>query len=84
MGKTTISTANTNRPAPSWWRKLENGLLMILIPAVVAIITGWGGLDDVKTTRLLLLINVGVVAVIKFIGYLMANGEVYAKADSPK
>lgn len=82
MAKLTFKTANMSKPAPRWWRKLEDGLLMILIPAVTAVITGWGFQDDAFVTKLLLFINTGVVALIKFIGKMLANGEDYTDDKS--
>jgi len=82
MANTTFTPDNANKPAPKWWRKLEDGLLMILIPAIVAVIMGWGFKDEAFVTKLTLLINVGIVALIKFVGKMLANGEVYAKADT--
>ena len=77
MEKVTFKKSNVNRPAPHWWRKLENGLLMILIPAVVAMLMGWGFDDESKANRVILLINTGLVALIKFVGVMLANGEEY-------
>ena len=82
MAQTTFSKQNTSRPAPRWWRKLEDGLLMMLIPATVAVIMGWGFKDEAFVTKLTLLINTGLVALIKFIGKMLANGEVYAQEDT--
>lgn len=78
----TFSTQNTNKPAPKWWRKLENGLLMVLIPAMVAILMGWGFQDEAFANKLILLINTGLVALIKFIGMMLANGEEYSSVLS--
>lgn len=72
---------NIKRPPPRWWRNFEDGMLMILIPATVAIIMSWG-FPDVITTKIILVINVGVVAIIKFIGKLISNGEVYATENT--
>lgn len=73
----TFSSKNFSKPAPKWWRKLEDGLLMILIPAVVAVVMGWGFSDEGFVNKLTLLINTGLVALIKFIGKMLANGEEY-------
>lgn len=81
MAQVTVSTNNVNKPAPRWWRKLEDGLLMILIPATVAIIMGWDFADDAFANKLTLIINTGIVALIKFIGKILANGEEYVAVD---
>jgi hypothetical protein len=77
MANVTFNTSNANKPAPKWWRKLENGLLMILIPATVAILQGIDFKDPATATKWILYINVGLVAIIKFIGYMLANGDDY-------
>ena len=53
MPQVTMSPNNANRPAPKWWRKLENGLLMVLIPAIVAILMGWGFADEAFANKLI-------------------------------
>lgn len=82
MAKATLSVNNAGKPAPKWWRKLENGLLMLLIPATVAVLMGWGFKDEAFVTKLTLLINTGLVALVKFIGTMLANGEEYVTVDS--
>lgn len=79
MSKTTFKASNAGKPAPHWWRKLENGLLMILIPSVVAMLMGWGFDDESRANRVILLINTGLVAVIKFVGVMLANGDEYLR-----
>lgn len=68
---------DTTRPAPKIWRKIENLLLIILIPAATFTITNWGFEDSNFVNRLLLLVNTPLVAIIKGIGYIIANGEDY-------
>lgn len=82
MAATTFKADNASRPAPKWWRKLEDGLLMILIPATVAVLLGWGFKDEALLTKITLLINVGLVALIKFIGKMLANGEDYVSTEN--
>jgi len=80
MANVTFSPDNSNRPAPTCWRKLENILLVILIPAATTIIMG--AVDDPnKSAKLVLYINTGLVAVIKAVGIMLANGQVYAPAE---
>lgn len=77
-----ISKDNFNRPAPRAWRKFEDGMLMILIPAIVSMVMAWGFEDEALANKITLLINVGLVALIKFTGKFLANGEVYAEEGS--
>jgi hypothetical protein len=81
MAQTTFDVQNVGKPAPKWWRKLENGLLSILIPAIVLTLLGLGYDSN---SKLILVINVLLVAVIKFVGYMLANGEVYALSNDQK
>lgn len=70
-----LSINNANNPAPKLWRKIENVLLIILIPAIVLVLTNWGFKDEVFLNRLLLLINVLLVAIVKGIGLFLADEE---------
>lgn len=73
MAKITIS--NINSPAAKLWLKIENILLIVLIPAVVLVLTNWGFTDEVFLNRLLLLINTLLVAIIKGIGLFLTDSE---------
>mgnify|MGYP003491494432 FL=1 len=73
----TFNSGNVGKPAPKWWRKLENGILMIVIPSTVGILMGWGFKDEAFANKLILLINTGLVALVKFIGMMLANGDDY-------
>lgn len=77
MANTTFKVENANRPAPGWWRKMENILLMVLIPAATGIISGVVE-NTVLAAKLLLWINTGLVAIVKAVGMMLANGEAYA------
>lgn len=72
---TQFSPKGMSRPAPVWWRNLERGLLMILIPAAIAVVSTWGFENELYVTRLTLIINVALVAVIKFIGMMLVDTE---------
>lgn len=72
---TVISSQGASRPAPRWWRNLERGLLLVIIPAAVAIVSSWGFKDELQAARLMLIINVALVAVVKFIGMMLVDTE---------
>lgn len=72
---TKVSVEGLGRPAPRWWRNLERGLLLIVIPAVTVIIQTWGFSDQMLATKLNLIINTGLVALIKFIGMMLVDTE---------
>jgi hypothetical protein len=71
---TIISSQGASRPAPRWWRNLERGLLLILIPAATAIIQG-ATHSSTLALQLNLYINTGLVAIIKFIGMMLVDTE---------
>lgn len=74
-------TIDTKKPAPKTWRKFENAMLIMLIPAGIAILQGWGFKDVALANKLMLLISTGLTAIIKAVGYFIANGEEYVLVD---
>jgi len=72
---TKFSAQGTKRPAPRWWRNLERGLLLILIPAATLMIQGWGFKDQTLALKLNLGINTGLTALIKFIGMMLVDPD---------
>lgn len=72
---TQISAAGATRPAPKWWRNLERGLLLMLIPAATVIIQSWGFKDEMLALKINLIVNTGLTAVIKFIGMMLVDTE---------
>lgn len=71
---TVISSQGASRPAPKWWRNLERGLLLVLVPSATAIIQGVYG-NDPLAIKLNLYINTGLVAIVKFIGMMLVDTE---------
>ena len=71
---TIISSQGASRPAPKWWRSLERGSLLVLIPAATAIVQGVFD-NDQLALKLNLYINTGLVAVIKFIGMMLVDTD---------
>lgn len=75
MSKITVSEKNINRPAPLNYRKFENAYFTCLAPAIGGLILGWG-FEDLIANRLTLVIVV-VGAMVKGLGMILANGQVY-------
>lgn len=75
MAKISVNQNNINNPAPKLWRKIENILLILIIPSVVLVLTNWGFKNEILLNRLLLIINILLVAVIKGIGMFLADEE---------
>lgn len=72
---TIISSQGATRPAPKWWRNFERGMLLVMIPAVVLVLQSWKFNDELQATRIILLVNVVLTAVIKFIGMMLVDTE---------
>lgn len=72
---TIISSQGASRPSPKWWRNLERGLLLMLIPAATVIIQSWGFADQNLALKINLIVNTGLTAVIKFVGMMLVDTE---------
>lgn len=72
---TIISAQGAKRPAPRWWRNLERGLLLMLIPAATVIIQSWGFTDENLALKINLIVNTGLTAVIKFVGMMLVDPD---------
>jgi hypothetical protein len=72
---TKFSQQGMHRPAPKWWRNLERGLLLVLIPAATFIIQSWNFGDENTKLKLNLGINTGLTAIVKFIGMMLVDTE---------
>lgn len=79
--KTKAGTNQFNRPAPLWYRRLTNGLIIFIIPALAALISGWGFSEKLQNRWLLILAF--APAVIKGVGVIIGNGE-YIKTYAPE
>lgn len=73
---------NSNKPAPKNYRKFENMMIIVLIPALVFVINDWGFKDELKAKRILLIVGTLLPAVIKGIGMILSNGEEYIKINN--
>lgn len=72
---TVISSQGATRPAPKWWRNFERGMLLVMIPATVLVLQSWKFKDELQATRIILIVNVAMTAVIKFIGMMLVDTE---------
>lgn len=77
MANTTIKLSNTKKPPPKWWRKFELVMLVAVIPAAATIVQNFQFENELLATRLNLFISTGLVAAIKAVGMVLANGEEY-------
>lgn len=81
MAKITISRSNVNYTAPKKWRKIENALLIAILPAIVLVLTNWGFSDEKQLNRILLIVSTLLPALIKGIGLILADDEEEKKDD---
>lgn len=72
---TKISQQGLNRPAPKWWRNFERGMLLVMIPASVLVLQSWEFANELQATRIILIVNVALTALIKFVGMMLVDTE---------
>lgn len=78
----TISMSNMDRPAPKVYRRLVNATVMFFLPMITGIIQGVPMKHDIRNIWM-----IGIVAVpflLKGIGMILGNGEVYADISQIK
>jgi len=79
MAQTKIGFSQTERPAPLWYRKLSNALIIFLIPGAVGLVQGWG-MTDKLANRWLMILGFAP-ALIKGLGMILGNGQVYTPSN---
>jgi hypothetical protein len=72
---TIISSQGASRPAPKWWRNFERGMLLVMIPATVLVLQSWKFNDELQAMRIILIVNVALTALIKFIGMMLVDTD---------
>jgi hypothetical protein len=77
---TKIGIDQVDKPAPLLYRRITNALIIFIIPAAAALVSGWG-LSEKLQNRWLLVLTFAP-AVIKGIGVILGNGE-YIKTYAP-
>lgn len=79
MSETKIGVSQINKPAPLWYRRLSNGMIMFIVPALIGAVTSWGFSDNV-TKKILIVLGL-LPAVIKGAGAMLGNGQVYSPSN---
>lgn len=72
---TKIGFDQTGSPAPKWWRRLERSIIVIVAPAVAAMIPTFIA-DPAHQAKALALITF-IIAIIKGIGMFLGTGDNY-------
>lgn len=79
MADTKIGLNQVDKPAPLWYRRLSNALIIFVIPATIALLQGWGLSDKVLNHWMLVLAF--IPAGIKGIGIILGNGQIYSPSN---
>ncbi len=79
MADIKVGVSQINRPAPLWYRRLSNALIIFVIPGAVSLVQGWG-LTDKITNRWLLILSF-IPAILKGISALLGNGQNYTQDE---
>lgn len=77
---TKTGIAQINKPAPLWYRRMTNAMIIFIIPSLAALVAAWG-LSEKLQNRWLLVLTF-IPALIKGVGVMIGNGE-YIKTFSP-
>ena len=78
---TQFGTDSIGKPPPKWWRRFERAMLIVFIPTANLMIMNWQFQNQVLVLKLQLIINTGLVALIKGTGMMISNGEEYSSTD---
>lgn len=78
---TKFNVKQIDKPAPQWYRRLSNALIIFLIPGIVVIIAGWG-LSDRLVNRWLLVLSFAP-ALVKGIGVMLGDSEYMKEEVNP-
>lgn len=79
MPQTKMGFSQVEKPAPLWYRRLSSALIMFLVPGAIGLVSGWG-LSDKIANRWLMVLGF-VPALVKAVGSLLGNGQVYAPTN---
>jgi hypothetical protein len=79
MPETKIGASQIDKPAPLWYRRLSNALIIFILPGAVTLVQSWG-LTDKIANRWLVLLSFAP-ALVKGIGVVLGNGQVYSPTN---
>lgn len=79
MADTKIGLNQVDKPAPLWYRRLSNALIVLIIPGATTLISAWG-LSDKTLAHALLLLSYAP-AVVKGVGMILGNGQIYSPSN---
>jgi len=79
MPDTKIGFNQVDKPAPLWYRRLSNAMIIFVIPGAVGLLQGWGLPDKVLNHWMLVLSF--LPAAIKGLGTILGNGQIYSPSN---
>lgn len=79
MPDTKIGLNQVDKPAPLWYRRLSNAMIIFVIPGAVGLLQGWGLSDKVLNHWMLVLAF--LPAAIKGLGVILGNGQIYSPSN---
>ncbi len=79
MPETKFGLGQVEKPAPLWYRRLTNAMILSFIPAYVGIVQGLPMSADKR--NILMVAATAVPFVLKGIGMLLGNGQEYRPSN---
>lgn len=79
MADTKIGLNQVDKPAPLWYRRFTNAYIIVLMPGLASLFTGWGFTDAVTKKILLVIVFSGVA--VKATGIVLGNGQIYSPSN---
>lgn len=79
MADTKIGLNQVDKPAPLWYRRVSNALIIFVIPGTVGLVQGWGLAPAVLNHWMLVLAF--TPAVVKGAGIILGNGQIYSPSN---
>jgi hypothetical protein len=71
--ETNVGLSQVNKPAPLWYRRLTNAIILSFVPAYVGIVQGVPMPDDKR--NVLMVIGAAIPFLFKGVGMILGNGE---------
>jgi len=79
MPDTKIGLNQIDKPAPLWYRRFTNAYILVIMPGVASLFTGWGFSNAITKKILLVVVFSGVL--VKGIGIVLGNGQIYSPSN---
>jgi hypothetical protein len=76
---TNVGIDQLNKPAPAWYRRMTNAIIMFFIPGYVTVVQAVPMSEERR--NILMCIATAVPFILKGVGMILGNGE-YVKTDT--